>query len=418
MASQYAPQALLGSLRRWQVWTLRPVARAYVVAVVCLDLGLTAAVLAAATPRVSLIHLGVYLALVACAVITVEATRSIREVRGTVMRDLQGVWFLTIAILLPPGFALLAPLLISAYRLLRIRRMFPYRRVFSGATISLSYGAASVVFHSAMGTAPRTGAHAAAWLVLAAGCAVLASFINLALVLVAQRLADPEVTIRDAMGGRTELVADVAEASMSVMVAFGVAIAPLVIILVPYPLVLCQRYLMYQQHVSRPQVDAQSGVLTSVIWRYEADVEAFRAQRTHTPLAVVLAEIDDFSGIDDAGPGAAGAVLRAVAAALAEKLPPAAHVGRLRGAGFAIVLPGAGEDEARRWAVRVRDQIAAEPVAAESDDQRVFVLRPTVSVGVAGQTDFGKTMTELIALADAALRRARDSGGNQVRVAA
>ena len=155
-----------------------------------------------------------------------------------------------------------------------------------------------------------------------------------------------------------------------------------------------------------------------MIWRCEADVEAYRAQRTHRQLAVVLAEIDNFSGIDDAGPGAAGAVLRAVAAILADKLPPAAQIGRLHGGTFAIVLPGVDEAEAHRRAVRIRDYIAAEPVAAESDGQLDFIFRPTVSVGVAGQTGSRQTMTELIAGADAALERARASGGNQVRAAA
>ena len=423
MASPYPRGWRVGSVRGWQVWALQPVVKVYVVAVVCLDLGLTLAALAAAAGQLSLSRLVLYLALLGCAAITVESTRSIREVRGTVHRDLLGVWFLTIAILFPPGFALLAPLLIHAHRLMRTPRIFPYRRVFSGAAISLGFGAASAVFHAAQpaiaGPAPRPGAHAAAWLVLAAGCALVATFINLSMVLAAQRLAAPEIAVRDALGGRTELAADGVEASMAVFVAFAAAFAPVVIVLVLLPLVLVQRALMNAQLVSRPGLDAQSGVLTGVIWRYEADVDGFRAQTTHRQLAVVLAEIDNFSGIDDAGPGAAGAVLRAVAAILADKLAPAAQIGRLHGGTFAIVLPGVDEDEAHRRAVRIRDYIAAEPVAAESDGQLDFIFRPTVSVGVAGQTGSSRTMTELIAVADAALARARDSGGDdQVRVLA
>lgn len=413
----------MGSVRKWAVWTLRPPAIAFVATVVCLDLVLTATALAVAAARVSLPRVGLYAALLGCAVIVIESTRGIREVRGTNIRDLLGVWFLPIAILFPPGLALLAPLLISAYRVIRIPRMFAYRRVFSAATVSLGYGAASAVFHAAppviAGPMPRTGAHAATWLLLAAGCSLLVWLINNALVLTAIRLATPEVVLWEAVGGRNALISDLVEQSMSVTVALVVAVDPVVLVLALPPVWLCQRYLMNAQLVSQTRVDAQSGALPSVLWRYEADVEAYRAERTHTPLAIVLAEVDDFSSIDEtAGPEAASTVLRTVAAILADEMPPTAQVGRLRGAEFGILVPGVGEDEVRRRALRIRDSIAAEPVAAESDDQRIFVLRPTVSVGVAGQTDSQKSITELIALADSALAGARASGGNQVRVGA
>lgn len=60
-------------------------------------------------------------------------------------------------------------------------------------------------------------------------------------------------------------------------------------------------------------------------------------------------------------------MLRAVAAILKEQMPSGAQVGRLRGARFGIVLPGAAEDKARRVGVRIRDHVAAEPVAIERD---------------------------------------------------
>ena len=111
-------------------------------------------------------------------------------------------------------------------------------------------------------------------------------------------------------------------------------------------------------------------------------------------------------------------MLQVVATVLADKLPLAAQIGRMHGGTFAVVLPGVGEDAARRRAERIRDYVAAEPVTAESGDQLVFIFRPTVSVGVAGLTDSRQTMAELITAADVALAAARASGGSQVRVAA
>jgi diguanylate cyclase (GGDEF)-like protein len=406
---------MAASVGQWQLWTLRPVAKVYIIGVVVLDWALTLAALAAAAGRVSLSHLGLYAALLGCGFIVIEATRNVKEVKGTSTRDLMAVWELTIAILFPPGFAFLSPLLMGTLRLARVRRVLPYRRVFSAATVSLGWGIASALFHAA--PAARSGPHAVTWLLLAAGCFLVGWAINNGLILLAIRLATPEVRLRDAFGGRTGWISDLIELGLAVMVALGVAADPVVLLLALPTVVLCQRYIMNAQLDSQTRVDAQSGAIVSALWRHEADVDAYRARRTRTPLAVVLVEVDDFASIGAVGPEAAGTVLRAVATILIDKLPAAAQVGRLRGGEFAIVLPGVAEEDARRLGVRMRDHVAAELVAIESSGQAEFALRPTVSIGVAGLTEARHTVTKLIAAADAALAGARASGGNQVSVA-
>ena len=62
-------------------------------------------------------------------------------------KDVQGVWELPIAILLPPLYALIAPIPRLALMQWRVRRAPLHRRVFSAASVGLSYGAASVTFH-------------------------------------------------------------------------------------------------------------------------------------------------------------------------------------------------------------------------------------------------------------------------------
>jgi diguanylate cyclase (GGDEF)-like protein len=421
MASGTLAPRIAAIVREWQLWTLRPTAKAYVIAVVVLDGAVTLTALVAA-PRISLAHLGLYLALLGCAAVTVEAIRTVGEPKGSYTHDLGGVWDLTIAILFPPGYAFLAPLLQCAYRTARVRRGFMYRRVFSAATISLGWGTASVVFHTApasiAGPALRSGPHAITWLLLSAGCFLVAELINAGLVLLAIRLATPEVRLRDAWGGCIGWVSDLFELSLALVVAYVAAVDPVVLVLALLPLFIGQRYLMNAQLESQTRVDAQSGALAPAYWRSEAAVEAFRARRAHTPLAIVLAEIDHFSNIGDTDvPGAEGQVLRAVAAILTDRLPAAAQMGRLRGAEFAVVLPGLAEDGARRLGTRIRDNLAAEAVEVERDGQPEFVVRPTVSIGVAGLTDSRQTVTELIAAADAALAGARAGGGNQVSLA-
>ncbi len=109
----------------------------------------------------------IFIGLLVCGIVAIEATRGIQEVHGTVARDLQSVWYLAVAITLPPAYALLAPIPMAAYRLLRVRRGMVYKRVFSNATLSLAYGAASVAFRmirgSGIGPQPGTGATVLTW---------------------------------------------------------------------------------------------------------------------------------------------------------------------------------------------------------------------------------------------------------------
>jgi diguanylate cyclase (GGDEF)-like protein len=409
---QLAPVA---SVRRWQIWTLRPPVREYILAVLALDAAATVAALDA--DRGNLTHLGTFLVLLGGGVLVVEAARRVPEVIGTVRKDLHGVWFLPIAIVCPPAFAFLAPILLGTYRLVRVRRAFPYRRVFSDATVSLAWGAASVVFHAAPApiAGPRPGQHALTWAGLAAGCGILAWLINNGLVLTAIRLATPEVPLRQAFGGRTGLVADVIELSLAVTAALIVAIDPVLIALALPLVVFCQRSTMTAQLVSQTRVDVKTGLLTAVIWRYEVDVEA----RGHQPLTVLLAEVDDFSSIGKlAGPVAADQVLWKIAANVTGTLPEGALAGRMPEAKFAIVLRRVTEDQARRIGELIRDHVGGHSVDVEHDGHLDFVFLPTVSVGIAGPAGRRRSVTELIAAADAALAEAAAAGGNRIRIAA
>src|SRR6266702_3924893 len=156
---------VLQSLRSWQVWDLRGPLRCYVLAVPVVYAG--ALVFAASTTTWQPRHAFVFLALVACGMAVTEANRSVREPQGTLARDLQSVWYLAIAITLPPWYAIAAPIPLAVHKLWRTRRMLIYRRIFSHAAIGLAYGLASVTFHAmpaaVVGASPGTGRHALSW---------------------------------------------------------------------------------------------------------------------------------------------------------------------------------------------------------------------------------------------------------------
>src|ERR1700683_1752620 len=68
--------------------------------------------------------------LMCCGALCVEATRRLGQPSG-VWRDLLSAWWLPVALLLPPFYALIAPALLGLLIYVRVRRGPVYRRVLS-----------------------------------------------------------------------------------------------------------------------------------------------------------------------------------------------------------------------------------------------------------------------------------------------
>ena len=132
-----------------------------------------------------------------------------------------------------------------------------------------------------------------------------------------------------------------------------------------------------------------------------------RGRHDGEPLTAVLFDIDHFKRINDEHGHAAGdRALRGFAATLAEQARPSVVIGRVGGEEFAVILPGARERDAERFAVRVGDALrACEPGAPG---------RVTVSAGVA--THAGESLEALFRRADAALYDAKAAGRDRVVV--
>jgi diguanylate cyclase (GGDEF)-like protein len=403
----------------WHVWTLREPLRSYVSGITAL--AIIAIAFAVVTARWRLSEIAVFLGLLACGVVAIESTRMVREVHGTVGRDLQSIWYLAAAITLPPVYALLAPVPLAAYRLWRVRSGFMYRRVFSNATLSLAYGASSIVFRSfprnIAGAVPGTGHHVLMWTAAVAICALLAWLINYGLVLGAIKLSDPAMRIRDMFGTRESITADILEISLAVSVTLVVAINPILMAMALPSVVLCRHYLMRSQLVANVRIDKNTGLLNARTWQREAEVELFRALRSRFPLALAMVNIDDFKSVyESAGASVADELRRGIAGMLTEQLRDQDLVGRFTGEGFAILLPRTGLDEARRISERLRDHIAGEPIAIENGSQEGFVFRLTVSIGVALANESRRALAELIGAAGTALDEARSTGWSRVYI--
>src|SRR5947209_9790591 len=187
----------------------------YVLAIIASDLVLIGWELAD-----TMIHAGDLLlfgSLLAAAVICMEALRRLGQPAG-VSRDLLSAWWLPIALLLPPLYALLAPIVIGAVLYLRARRMPVYRRVFSSAALGLACAATSATFHLVIPNAVfATLTASRAWLtrpsvvLTAVACAVVFAVVNSFTVAVAAHLAEPDAPIKKMLWDRETLLLDLTE---------------------------------------------------------------------------------------------------------------------------------------------------------------------------------------------------------------
>jgi diguanylate cyclase (GGDEF)-like protein len=428
MAVVRLAEGTLGRLRTisrrvggWPLWSLSEPLRSYLIFVTCLAVSVTA--LTVFSMPWKLTQLLIFVGLLLCGVIAIESTRGVREVHGTVGRDLQSVWYLAAAITLPVGYAMLAPVPMAAYRLWRVRSGLMHRRVFSNATISLAYGAVSILFKmvpsSVAGLHPGSQAHVLTWTVVVTACATIAVWINCCFLFVAIKLSDKTVRLRDLFGTRESVTADLLEISLAVSLTLVVAVNPALMALALPSVILCRRYLMRSQLVAQVRVDPGTGLLNSGTWQREAEVELFRAVQASTPLAVAMVDIDDFRSMrESVGDDVARQLRRDVASMLAEQLRDQDLIGIFEVREFAILFPCTSVADAKRMSERLRDRIAGESIAIESGTQAGFVFRLTVSIGVAVMNESRRALAELIDAADVALVTAKKTGMGRVCIEA
>jgi diguanylate cyclase (GGDEF)-like protein len=405
----------------WPIWSLSRPLRSYLILI-------TASAVAGLTVTLidmpwKLSQLLIFLGFLACGIVAIESTRGVREVHGTVGRDLQSVWYLAAAITLPPGYAMLAPVPLAAWRLWRVRSGLMHRRVFSNATISLAYGTVAMLFlmvpDSLAGPHPGSQTHVLTWTAVVTVCAIIAVWINCALLFAAIRLSDQAVRLRDLFGTRESITADFLEISLAVSLTLVVAVNPALMALALPSVILCRRYLMRSQLVAQVRVDATTGLLNPRTWQREAEVEVYRAAQASTPLAVAMVDIDGFGSVQEsAGDDVARQLRRDVAAMLADQLRDQDIIGIFGSREFAILFPCTSVADAKRMTERLRDRIAGESIAIESGTQAGFVFRLTVSIGVAVMNETRQALAELIGAADTALGTARQTGWSKICIAA
>jgi diguanylate cyclase (GGDEF)-like protein len=141
--------------------------------------------------------------------------------------------------------------------------------------------------------------------------------------------------------------------------------------------------------------------------------ELRRAAREGTPLAIVMADLDEFKSINDRfGHPAGDAVLQQASHRLSACVRTYDHVGRYGGEEFLIVLPNCDREQARKLSERLRQSVAGAPMEAEGK-----ALHITCSLGVAiTDTPNEISVTALVQSADQALYLAKKAGRNCIKL--
>ena len=171
-----------------------------------------------------------------------------------------------------------------------------------------------------------------------------------------------------------------------------------------------------QLHASET-LDPLTGIWNRRSYADRLALEMARHLRYGSELSIMLVDIDGLGALNDRyGEPAGDGVLVAVAARLAQQTRSTDLIARWIGDQFAVILPGIGKTAAFAVAEKLRESIGASPVSVDSDGytQDIGV---TASFGVAAAGKVGGEPADLLEAADAALRDAMASGGDQVRLA-
>jgi len=148
------------------------------------------------------------------------------------------------------------------------------------------------------------------------------------------------------------------------------------------------------------RTDPLTGLANRRVWNERLEHELARANREDVPLSLILIDLDKFKNYNDRfGHPEGDALLAECATAWTKELRTTDLLARVGGEEFAVLLPGCPLEDARTVAERLRTAMPR---------------GETCSLGVTTWNGAANP-SQLYAVADAALYRAKEGGRNQVR---
>lgn len=168
------------------------------------------------------------------------------------------------------------------------------------------------------------------------------------------------------------------------------------------------------QYERLSRIDPLTGLANRRFFGGALEHLAGESRRQGRPLSMLVMDLDHFKRVnDELGHDAGDACLARFADRMREVFAaPGAHLARLGGEEFGVLLPGLGAGPAAEVAEAMRASLVERPLQL-----REGPLALTVSIGVAGfDPAAGEDGSELYRAADRAMYRAKGDGRNRVRV--
>jgi diguanylate cyclase (GGDEF)-like protein len=170
--------------------------------------------------------------------------------------------------------------------------------------------------------------------------------------------------------------------------------------------------LLVEQLHSAATTDGLTGLYNRRAVEQRLEAEISRANRHSLTTTVVLIDLDYFKQVNDTMGHAAGdRLLVLMAEILRQQCRTLDAVGRLGGDEFLVILPMTTPDEAMVFVSRVLHDIKV------LEGSHPEFGRQSVSLGIAAAPRHGNAVGSLLAAADVALYRAKNSGRNAVEIA-
>ncbi|MEP6621880.1 MAG: diguanylate cyclase [bacterium] len=166
-----------------------------------------------------------------------------------------------------------------------------------------------------------------------------------------------------------------------------------------------------QQLLMMSRTDALTGLDNRRHLNDRIDEMFSHAKRLNEPFSLVMCDLDKFKSVNDTyGHQAGDQVLKQLAGILRDEAREIDRVGRYGGEEFMMLLPGAGVDDAAKFAERVRKRIEAHTFSFPDG-----TITRTASFGVAGWPHARIDQADaLVRMADDALYVAKETGRNRV----
>ena len=176
------------------------------------------------------------------------------------------------------------------------------------------------------------------------------------------------------------------------------------------------RVVQYQQHLEyQTQVDSLTGLFNRRAFEKKVQDEFERSKRYHSPLSLMILDIDNFKSINDTyGHHGGDAALIKISETLRQKTRQSDFPSRYGGEEFVLVLPETDQTSALQVAGKIHEEIRS---CTFGTAERPFAL--TVSIGLTSTSNkHYSDWREMLHDADQALYVAKNTGKDRVEIAA